>query len=101
MFIAGMSPVLEPPINDLWTMPGEEDLLARWQAEDRAQFKAVDATQYYHLLQVQDFLRAILDDRSPAVPGEEGRRVVELFTALYRSQRDGGPVRFPLVSRLG
>jgi UDP-N-acetyl-2-amino-2-deoxyglucuronate dehydrogenase len=96
MFIAGMTSVLEPPINDLWTVPGEELLLEQWQAEDRATFEAVDATQHYHRLQDQDFLQAILEDREPMVNGEEGRKTVELFTAIYRSQRDGRPVKFPL-----
>ena len=96
MFIAGMSSVLEPPINDLWTVPGEEHLLAQWQAEDRALFEQVDAARYYHLLQGQEFLQAILEDREPAVTGVEGRKTVELFTAIYRSQRDGRPVKFPL-----
>jgi len=96
MFIAGMSNVLEPPVNDLWTVPGEEALLAGWQAEDRATFEAVNAAMHYHLLQDQDFLRAIIEGRDPLVTGEEGRRTVEIFTAVYRSQRDGKPVRFPL-----
>ena len=33
------------------------------------------------------------------VTGEEGRKTVEIFTAIYRSQRDGRPVRFPLAPR--
>jgi predicted dehydrogenase len=101
MFIAGMSSVLEPPINDLWTVAGEEHLLARWQAEDRAIFEQVDATRHYHLLQDRDFMQAILEDRAPLVSGEEGRKTVELFTAIYRSQRDGRPVRFPLAAEDG
>lgn len=96
MFIAGMSSVQEPPINDVWTVPGEEDVLAQWQAEDRATFERVDTTTYYHQLQVHDFLRAIIEDREPAVNGEEGRKTVELFTAIYRSQRERCPVQFPL-----
>jgi hypothetical protein len=47
-------------------------------------------------LQIQDFLRAIIDDRDPAVTGVEGRKHVEIFTAVYRAQRDRRPVRFPL-----
>ena len=35
-FIAGVSAIAEPPLNDLWTIPGEEHLLAAFQAEDRA-----------------------------------------------------------------
>jgi UDP-N-acetyl-2-amino-2-deoxyglucuronate dehydrogenase len=98
MFIAGMTSVQEPPINDLWTVPGEEADLARWQDEDRAFFASLDIIQHYFTLQIQDFLAAIREDRPPLVTGEEGRRVVELFTALYRSQALGQPVRFPLPS---
>jgi UDP-N-acetyl-2-amino-2-deoxyglucuronate dehydrogenase len=101
MFIAGMSTVLEPPINDLWTVPGEEEMLEQWQAQDRDTFERIDATRHYHLLQDRDFLRAILEGREPMVPGVEGRKTVELFTAIYRSQRDGGPVRFPLDAEKG
>jgi UDP-N-acetyl-2-amino-2-deoxyglucuronate dehydrogenase len=101
MFIAGMSEVLEPPVNDLWTVPGEEHLLAEWQAEDRAVFQAIDPTTHYHRLQDQDFLRAILEGREPMVTGVEGRKLVEIFTAIYRSQRDRSPVKFPLDARRG
>jgi predicted dehydrogenase len=101
MFIAGMSTVLEPPINDLWTVPGEEEMLEPWQAQDRAAFERIDATRHYHLLQDRDFVQAILEGREPMVTGVEGRKAVELFTAIYRSQRDGGPVRFPLDAEEG
>ncbi|NLF75996.1 MAG: Gfo/Idh/MocA family oxidoreductase [Chloroflexi bacterium] len=96
MFIAGMTSVLEPPINDLWTIPGEEHLLAQWQAEDRAAFERVDATTHYITLQNEDFLQAIIEDRPPAVTGRDGRVTVEIFTAIYRSQRDRVPVHFPV-----
>jgi UDP-N-acetyl-2-amino-2-deoxyglucuronate dehydrogenase len=101
MFIAGVSEVLEPPINDLWTVPGEGDRLARWQAEDRKTFEAVDASKHYHRLQDQDFLQAVLEGRDPMVTGVEGRKTVEIFTAIYRSQRDGRPVKFPLDAEKG
>jgi len=96
MFIAGMSPVLEPPQNDLWTVPGEESLMERWKGEDAEFFRTIDATSYYHRLQVEDFLRAVLEDRQPLVTGKEGRKTVELFTGIYRSNRDRRPVQFPL-----
>jgi len=60
MFVAGMTSVLEPPVNDLWTVPGEQHLLAPWQAEDSAAFQRVDTTTYYHQVQDQEFLRALL-----------------------------------------
>jgi predicted dehydrogenase len=87
-FIAGVSTIAEPPLTDLWTVPGEEHLLPRFQAEDRAAFAAVDATVHYHTLQIRDFLRAVREGRPPLVTGEDGRAVVELFTAIYRSHRE-------------
>lgn len=95
-FVAGMSEIADPPLNDVWTIPGEEHLLKEFEAEDRARFKQINATRHYHALQIQDFLRAILDDRAPSVTGEEGRVVVEMFQAIYRSNRDRRPVKLPL-----
>jgi predicted dehydrogenase len=88
-FIAGVSSIAEPPVCDLWTIPGEEGCLAQFQAEDRAIFAGLDAVHHYHALQIQDFLRAILDDRDPSVTGDDGRRVVALFQAIYQSNREG------------
>jgi predicted dehydrogenase len=96
-FVAGVSEIAEPSLNDLWTIPGEEHLLAAFQAEDRARFRQVNATTHYHALQIQDFLRAVLEGRPPLVTGEEGRVVVEMFTAVYRSQRERRPIKFPLA----
>jgi predicted dehydrogenase len=95
-FVAGMTEIAEPPLNDLWNVPGEEHALAEFQAEDRARFRQINATTHYHALQIQDFLRAILEGRPPLVTGEDGRKVVALFTAIYRSQRDRRPVALPL-----
>jgi predicted dehydrogenase len=96
MFIAGMSSITEPPVNDLWTVPEEEHLLEKWKKEDTELFNTIDATEYFHKLQIEDFLNGIIENRNPMVTGEDGRKTVEIFTALYRSQRDGEPIRFPL-----
>lgn len=95
-FVAGMSGITQPPLNDVWTIPGEENQLAEFEAADRQRFQTIDATTHYHMLQIQDFLRSIIDDRPPLVTGDEGRIVVEMFTAIYRSSELGRPVRFPL-----
>ena len=96
MFIAGMTSIVEPPLNDLWTVPGEEQKLTEWNAKFAEFFLSVNAMEYYMKLQNEDFCDAILKDRNPMVSGEEGRVTVELFTAIYRSSRDNKPVRFPL-----
>ncbi|HYI93194.1 MAG TPA: Gfo/Idh/MocA family oxidoreductase [Bryobacteraceae bacterium] len=91
-FIAGMSEVAEPPLNDVWTIHGEEHLLDGYRNEDRDMFGRIDATAHFHLLQDRDFLRCIVDDREPAVPGSEGRKVVQIIEAIYRSGREGSPI---------
>jgi UDP-N-acetyl-2-amino-2-deoxyglucuronate dehydrogenase len=96
VFVSGVTSVVDPPINDLWTIPGEEQLLEKWQAEDQQFALDHDPMTYYHKLQIEDFLQAIIDQREPFLNGEEGRKSVELFTAVYRSQRDRKPVQFPL-----
>jgi UDP-N-acetyl-2-amino-2-deoxyglucuronate dehydrogenase len=100
-FISGVSEVVEPPINDLWTVPGEENLLEKWQEMDRARRQTVDVMTYYHRIQIQDFLNSILLDREPMVTGMEARKSVEIITAIYRSQRDNKPIRFPLSTEEG
>jgi len=101
MFIAGMSGILEPPVNDLWSVPGEEKMVEQWKAEDTAHFSSIDPTVFYIERQIEDFLDAIENNREPLVTGDDGRRTVELFTAIYRSTRDNKPVKFPLQPENG
>jgi predicted dehydrogenase len=97
-FVAGMSAPVEPPLNDVWTIPGEEGLLPRFQAEDRAAFGAIDPITHYHALQLRDFLRALREGRPPLVTGEDGRAVVELFTAIYRAGRERRAIALPVAA---
>jgi UDP-N-acetyl-2-amino-2-deoxyglucuronate dehydrogenase len=100
-FVSGVTQYVDPPFNDIWTIPGEESLLKEWQTQDEEYFKTVDIMTHYHYMQLQDFLQSILEDREPAVNGVEGRKHVELFTSIYRSQRDCRPVKFPLDAETG
>ncbi|QNT78479.1 Gfo/Idh/MocA family protein [Entomobacter blattae] len=96
MFIAGMNPLKEAAFNDLWTIPGEETNLAKWKEEDQAHFDSIDPSYYFHQKQIADFVEAIEHDRRPIVDGHDGRKVVELFTAIYRCQKENRPLKFPL-----
>lgn len=95
MFIAGVSGITEPPVNDLWTIPGEEDKLAEYKKADSDFFLSCDMV-HFHYEQLQDFLNAIEKGTEPLITLEDGRRTVELITGIYRSQRDHKPVKFPL-----
>ena len=97
MFIAGVSSIPKPPTTDVWTVSGEENLLEQWRKDDSNLFNDLDdASEYYFHLQIRDFLQAIRDDREPLITGEDGRKTVEIFTAIYRSQRTNALVKFPL-----
>lgn len=101
MFIAGMSGITEPPVNDIWTAKGEEMMLEQWKQEDTEFFNSIDPMQYFHERQNENFLQAIMRDTKPLIDGEEGRITVEIFTAIYRSNRDKKPVKFPLKPEYG
>lgn len=96
MFIAGMSSITEPPYNDLWTISGEASKLEEWKKSDSDFFNSIDFTYFYHKEQIKDFLDAVEGGRKPLVDAIDGRKTVELFTAIYRSTESGRPVKFPL-----
>jgi predicted dehydrogenase len=95
MFVAGMPSVVEPPVNDIWTIPGEESFLAKWEKEDVAFFKTIDPIGHYMRLQNRDFILSVIENRPPLVTGEEGRKTVEIFSAIYKSSRENKSVRWP------
>ena len=96
MFVPGISTIEEAPYNDLWTIPGEEDKWKAWKKEDADFFNEVDAVNYYHERQIEDFLRSIIEGREPMIPAIDGRRTVELYTAVYLSQEKNEVIKFPL-----
>lgn len=47
-----------------------------------------------HITAFKDFAKAIIDDREPFVNGEEGRKSVEIILGIYKSAREGVPLKF-------
>lgn len=52
-----------------------------------------DLTCEGHRRQLQDFVKAIQEDRPPFVDGHEGRRAVALIEAIYKSARTGKTIK--------
>jgi predicted dehydrogenase len=96
MFIAGMSGMTAPAVNDLWTIAGEEHLLKTFEEEDALFFADNDPIEYSINRQHQDFIDAIINDHEPMINGAQGRKSVELFTAIYESSKTNAAVRWPL-----
>jgi predicted dehydrogenase len=90
MFVSGVTAKVDPPINDLWTIPGEESSLAQWQAEDRKLAETVDVMTHFHRLQIQDFVQAILADRDPMI--RVRKRITSRVIQCSGTQFDWSPV---------
>jgi UDP-N-acetyl-2-amino-2-deoxyglucuronate dehydrogenase len=96
MFLAGISSIVQPPTNDLWTIPGEEKNLAIWNKDDTKFFKTIDAVEYYIRLQNRDFMMSVINNSEPLITAKEGRKTVEIFTAIYQSTREQKPIKWPI-----
>src|SRR5690606_13249099 len=48
----------------------------------------------FHKFQIEDFARAIREDRDPVVTGEEGLKALALIRAIYQSSAEGKRVDF-------
>ncbi len=94
MFVAGQTGAIEPPYNDIWTIPGQEKLRAKWQEEDTAFFAGIDATWYFFALQEEDFARAILEGGKPAVTGYDGLQVARIIEGIYKANKDNSPIQY-------
>lgn len=49
-----------------------------------------------HQIQIQDMVKAVRNDREPIVPGEEGRKRLEIILGIYKSSKSGKAVKLPL-----
>jgi UDP-N-acetyl-2-amino-2-deoxyglucuronate dehydrogenase len=47
-----------------------------------------------HRLQIEDMMRAVIEDRAPMIDGREGRKSLEVVVALYESAVSGQAVSF-------
>jgi predicted dehydrogenase len=98
MFLPGQPAVPEPPLNDMWTIAGEEQLLPAFRTGDISEFNATgDPVEFYVRQQQRDFILAIAENRQPLVTAAAGRKTVQLFNAIYRSTKERMPVRFDAI----
>ena len=68
----------------------EQELIA-W-----AEAKVPEPEYQGHAAEIADLLRCLREGGIPRVPGEEGRRCIELISGIYLSAATGQPVTLPL-----
>jgi UDP-N-acetyl-2-amino-2-deoxyglucuronate dehydrogenase len=77
-----------------WSLAGEEPRVERLAAPPSGASRDPAAiSSQAHVAEFTDFYSAIRDGRPPAIDGREGRRALALVEAIYRSHREGQPVR--------
>ena len=94
MFIPGTSTITQTPVNDIWTIDGEQELLDHFKEQDIAFFHSIDADSYFFTLQIEDMVRAIATNSPPLVTGEDGRETVKIIEGIYASGRSKAAVTF-------
>ena len=88
----------------------EDDLVKEWKLRCSESYQAapnagkpISGTssafiwEESHRRQIEDVANAIRENRQPFIPGEEGRKSLEIVLAIYQSAQTGKPVALPLV----
>jgi predicted dehydrogenase len=85
--------ILDGDAISVWAIDGEDS-----STGDEAQITDGSAnpaaiSNEGHRWQIEDMMRAVVEDRAPTIDGREGRTSLELVTALYASAREGQAVK--------
>ena len=77
-----------------WNVKGVKMKLDKKEADDHdaSDPNLVDAS--LHQSQLEDFVKAIQEDREPIVNGEEGLKSIRIIQAIYESSRSGKVIKF-------
>jgi UDP-N-acetyl-2-amino-2-deoxyglucuronate dehydrogenase len=80
---------------ETWEFPNSEE--EKQQIFDSQESDPPNVYGFGHREIIKDMIDAIHEDRTPAIPGEEGRKALEIILAIYKCQETKEPVVFPLV----
>src|SRR5262249_57364777 len=79
-----------------WVVPGEPEPTFGRDTVGSAASDPTAIGMQGHIIQLQDFVDAVREDREPMVTGEDARPAVEIILAVYQSASTGQPVQLPL-----
>ncbi len=78
---------------ETWEFPDSEE--EKKQIFDSQENDPPNVYGFGHREVMKDMIDAIREDRAPAIPGEEGRKALEIILAIYKCQETKEPVVFP------
>ncbi len=83
---------LEDDKIERWEIEGDSRKVEGMESDERGHSDPKAISARGHILQIQDFVRAILEDGNPGIDIAEARRSVACIEAIYRSSRERIPV---------
>lgn len=85
--------ILDGDVISCWAIDGEsEDAVDGEQITDGSANPAAISNEG-HRRQIEDMMRAVIEDRAPMIDGREGRKSLELVVALYASANTGEVIK--------
>ncbi len=82
-----------------WAIDGESDIASAGEQITDGSANPAAISNEGHRRQIEDMMKAVIEDRAPMVDGREGRNSLELVEALYRSAMSGETVKLQERSR--
>jgi UDP-N-acetyl-2-amino-2-deoxyglucuronate dehydrogenase len=80
--------ILDGDAISVWAVDGEEAAASDDEQITDGSANPAAISNEGHRRQIEDMLRAVLEDRPPMIDGREGRKSLELVEALYRSANE-------------
>jgi predicted dehydrogenase len=88
------SVILDGDAIGCWAIDGEGDAAGGGEQITDGSSDPAAISNEGHRLQIQDMMRAVIEDRRPTIDGREGRKSLELVVGLYDSAVSGQSVKF-------
>lgn len=84
--------ILDGDAISVWAIDGEDSDLGEAEQLTDGSANPAAISNEGHRRQIEDMMRAVIENRSPMIDGREGRKSLELVAALYASASEGKPV---------
>ncbi len=85
--------ILDGDAISVWAIDGEDSNLGEAEQLTDGSANPAAISNEGHRRQIEDMMRAVLENRAPMIDGREGRKSLELVRALYAAANEGTPVR--------
>jgi len=86
--------ILDGDAISCWAIDGEDEEAGGGEQITDGSANPAAISNEGHRRQIEDMMRAVIEDRAPMIDGREGRKSLEVVVALYESAMSGQAVKF-------